>query len=76
MTTVQLRSRLIQLIQEESDMKLLALLDKLLDRASPESNYRALLIAGAERSEQDIEAGRTYSVNEAKARAKAALRRN
>lgn len=74
MTAVQLKSRLIELIQKEGDVSLLKLLDKLLDRSSDESAYRAMLAEGADRSEADITAGRVYSIEEAKAKAKAALR--
>lgn len=75
MTAVQLQSRLIKLIQQEGDVKLLELLSKLLDRNSRESAYRAMLVEGAERSEADIEAGRVNTIEEAKAKAKAALRK-
>ena len=75
MTAVQLQSRLIKLIQQEGDVKLLELLSKLLDRSSSESAYRAMLVEGAERSEADIAAGRVNTIEEAKAKAKAALRK-
>lgn len=67
MTAVQLKSRLIELIQKEGDMGLLKLLDKLLDHSSGESAYRAMLADGADLSEADIKAGRVHSLDEAKA---------
>lgn len=75
MTAVQLRNRLIELIQHEGDVKLLELLSKLMDRNSNEGAYRAMLADGADRSEADIAAGRVNTIEEAKAKAKAALRR-
>ncbi|MEO8066143.1 MAG: hypothetical protein ABI599_00480 [Flavobacteriales bacterium] len=75
MTALQLRTRLIELIQREGDTKLLELLSKLLDRNSGESAYRAMLADGADRSEADIDAGRVNTIEEAKAKAKAALRK-
>jgi len=75
MTAVQLRSRLIELIQREGDVKLLELLSKLMDRNSSEGAYRAMLAEGVDRSEADIAAGRINTIDEAKAKAKAALRR-
>ncbi|MBX2978464.1 MAG: hypothetical protein KF905_04140 [Flavobacteriales bacterium] len=75
MTAVQLRNQLIQLIQREGDVKLLELLSKLLDRNSGEGAYRAMLADGADRSEADIAAGRVSTIEEAKSKAKAALRR-
>lgn len=75
MTAVQLRSRLIELIQHEGDVKLLELLSKLMDRSSNEGAYRVMLADGADRSEADIAAGRVNTIEEAKAKAKAALRR-
>jgi hypothetical protein len=75
MTAVQLKSRLIELIQKEGDVTLLKLLDKLLDRSSGESAYRAMLADGADRSEADIKAGRVHSLEDAKAKAKSALRK-
>ena len=76
MSAIQLKSRLIDLIQKEGDTKLLELLGRLLDRTSGESAYRSMLAEGADRSEADIAAGRVYSSEEAKAKAKAALRGN
>jgi hypothetical protein len=75
MTALQLRTRLIELIQKEGDTKLLEFLSKLLDRHSDESVYRAMLMEGADRSEADIAAGRVNTIEEAKAKAKAALRK-
>jgi hypothetical protein len=75
MTAVQLKSRLIELIQKEGDVTLLKLLDKLLDRSSGESAYCAMLADGADRSEADIKAGRMHSLDEAKVKAKSALRK-
>jgi len=75
MNAVQLKSRLIELIQKEGDLDLLALLNKLLDRSTGESAYREMLAEGADRSEADIKAGRVYSLEEAKAKARSALRK-
>ena len=75
MTAVQLKSRLVELIQKEGDMSLLHLLDKLLDRSSGEGAYRAMLADGADKSEADIKAGRVHSLEEANAKAKSALRK-
>ena len=75
MTAVQLKSRLIELIQKEGDVSLLKLVNKLLDKSSGESVYRAMLADGADKSEADIKAGRVHSLEEAKAKAKAALRK-
>lgn len=60
MTSVQLKSRLIQLIQKEGDVGLLKLLDRLMDRSSEESAYREMLAYGVEHSEADIKADRVF----------------
>ena len=75
MTAVQLKSRLIVLIQKEGDARLLELVRSLLDRASKEDAYRSMLIAGAIRSERDFAEGRTLTHEEAKARVKASFRK-
>lgn len=75
MTTLQLKNQLIDLIQKEGDVTLLQLLNKLLARSGSEGAYRTMLAEGAERSEADIKAGRVHSLNDAKALAKAALKR-
>lgn len=74
MTTLQLKARLIELIQHESDPGLLEFLGRLLDRRSTESNYRSMLLHGVERSEADIAAGRVHTLDEAKRMAKGKLR--
>ncbi|MBL0127413.1 MAG: hypothetical protein IPP83_08095 [Flavobacteriales bacterium] len=75
MTALQLKSQLIDMIQKEGDESLLKLVIRLLDRSSGENAYRAMLAYGAERSEADIKAGRVHTPEEAKAKAKAALRK-
>jgi hypothetical protein len=74
MTTLQLKARLIELIQHESDPGLLEFLGRLLDRRSTESNYRSMLLHGVEQSEEDIAAGRVHTLGEAKRVAKGKLR--
>lgn len=75
MTAIQLKDHLIELIQKEGDLNLLKLLNKLLDRSTSESAFRVMLAEGADRSEADIKAGAVLSLEQAKAEAKAALRK-
>ena len=74
MTTIQLREHLIKLIQREKDGRLLAFLSRILERDSEENAYREMLLEGVKRSEEDIAAGRVYSLDEARLKAKDKLR--
>ena len=66
MTALQLRSDLIELIKRTEDVKMLEWLKGIL--TEPEMSRVMIddMIAAAEASEEDIAAGRTYSVEETK----------
>lgn len=75
MTAVQLKSRLIELIQKEGDTSLLQLVGRLLEKESKKDSLRALMTARTLRGEEDIAAGRTLTHEQAVARVKAHIRK-
>lgn len=75
MTAVQLKTRLIELIQKEGDTSLLQLVGRLLEKESKKDSLRALMTARTLRGEEDIAAGRTLTHEQAVARVKAHIRK-
>ena len=75
MTAVQLKTRLIELIQKEGDTSLLQLVGRLLEKDSKKDSLRALMTARTLRGEEDIAAGRTLTHEQAVARVKAHIRK-
>ena len=71
MTALQLRSRLIELIRQEGDTKLLELVGRLLEKSDKQDSLRAIMTERTLRGEEDIAAGRTLTHEQAVARVKA-----
>ncbi|MBK6628299.1 MAG: hypothetical protein IPJ87_06945 [Flavobacteriales bacterium] len=75
MTAVQLKSRLIELIQKEGDESLLQLVSRLMEKSTKKDSLRALMTERTLRGEEDIAAGRTLTHEQAVARVKAHIRK-
>ena len=75
MTALQLRSRLIELIRQEGDTKLLELVGRLLEKSDKQDSLRAIMTERTLRGEEDIAAGRTLTHEQTVARVKAHISR-
>ena len=73
MAAIQLKDRLIELINKEGDERLLELVHRLLDR-STSNTLRSQMIERTMRGEEDIAAGRVLSVDEARKRVNEKIR--
>ena len=71
---LRLKKRLVDRIQQEGDLQLLALIDRLLDR-SKKNCLRGLLTKRTLRAEEDIAAGRVLSHKDAVAHVKSHIRK-
>ena len=75
MTALQLKSRLIELIQKEGDEDLLKLVNRLLEKSTKKDSLRSLMTERTLRAEEDFAAGRTLTHEQAVARVKAHIRK-
>jgi hypothetical protein len=75
MTAVQLKNRLIELIQKEGDVSLLQLMNRLLDKNTKKGSLRALMAERTLRGEEDIAAGQTLTHDQAVARVMTHIRK-
>lgn len=66
MTAIELRSELIEMIKRTEDMKVLEWLKSVLSEPAMSQEMADDMIHAAEMSEEDIAAGRTYSIEETK----------
>jgi predicted transcriptional regulator len=66
MNAIELRSELIELIKRTEDVKMLEWLKGILTEPAMSQEMIDDMIAAAEASEEDIAAGRTYTIEETK----------
>ena len=70
MSVDELKKALSNLIDKEDDPAILAAVYTLLNKQDTDSVYRSILTERALQAEEDIKAGRTYSLSEVKKKVK------